>query len=492
MKIQGMEFSTPANWVEASLIDICHPKQWKTISASELTEEGYVVYGANGKIGFYSEYTHEKPTLMITCRGATCGNVHVSEPFAYINGNAMALDDLPEECISLKYFYYSLIARKFDDVISGSAQPQITRQGLEPVRVPIPPLAEQKQIAAKLDELLAQVDTLAARLDAIPKILKRFRQSVLAAAVSGRLTEEWRVEFSSQEGAVSAGVVNNDAIDGGAKNKGAASSAPTAAQSEFVGAPLAAPLTCPNEWTKKLFAEIIDEMRNGLSPTPNENEIGTPILRISSVRIGKVDQGDIRYLECTDADIARYALRKGDLLFTRYNGSLDLVGVCALVRVLEHDQLVYPDKLIRVRVNQSLVIPAYIEIYFSSPMLRDTVMGLVKSTSGQKGISGQNLKDMEVSFPPIPEQTQIVHRVEELFAFADQIEQRAKAAAQRVAPLRQSILAKAFRGELTAQWRADNPELISGENSAQALLERIRVGREEKTGRGGKGRVGTN
>jgi hypothetical protein len=80
--------------------------------------------------------------------------------------------------------------------------------------------------------------------------------------------------------------------------------------------------------------------------------------------------------------------------------------------------------------------------------------------------------------PPIEEQTQIVHRVEQLFAFAEQIEQRVKAAQSRVDHLTQSILARAFRGELTAEWRAQNPQLISGEHSAEALLQRIKAQRE--------------
>ena len=75
---------------------------------------------------------------------------------------------------------------------TGTTRKRITRKKLESLPVPVPPLAEQKQIAAKVDELLAQVDSIKARLDAIPAILKRFRQSVLAAAVSGRLTEDWR------------------------------------------------------------------------------------------------------------------------------------------------------------------------------------------------------------------------------------------------------------------------------------------------------------
>ena len=140
------------SWPLVKLHDICRPKQWKTIAASNLLESGYPVYGANGKIGFYSEFTHESPTLMITCRGATCGNVHISEPMSYINGNAMALDDMDSSAVDLKYLYYFFLKRGFDDVISGSAQPQITGQGLTKVEIPLPPLPEQKRIATILDK----------------------------------------------------------------------------------------------------------------------------------------------------------------------------------------------------------------------------------------------------------------------------------------------------------------------------------------------------
>jgi type I restriction enzyme S subunit len=87
------------------------------------------------------------------------------------------------------------------------------------------------------------------------------------------------------------------------------------------------------------------------------------------------------------------------------------------------------------------------------------------------------IKNLEVYFPSLDEQTEIVRRVDHLFAHADRIEQQVNNALSRVNNLTQSILAKAFRGELTEQWRKDNPELISGENSAEALLERIKAER---------------
>lgn len=154
-----------------NLFEICSPKQWKTISGNEILKNGkYPVYGANGIIGYYNEYNHEHETLLITCRGATCGTLNISVPKSYVNGNAMALDDISDK-VDLKFLYYSLLVRGFNDVISGSAQPQITREGLQKVYINLCQLSTQKAIADKLDkadalrkkdkELLAQYDELA-------------------------------------------------------------------------------------------------------------------------------------------------------------------------------------------------------------------------------------------------------------------------------------------------------------------------------------------
>ena len=76
------------------LTDICNPKQWKTIPTSELLEDGYPVYGANGIIGYYSEFNHKNPVIAVTCRGATCGTINITVSKSYVTGNAMCLDDV--------------------------------------------------------------------------------------------------------------------------------------------------------------------------------------------------------------------------------------------------------------------------------------------------------------------------------------------------------------------------------------------------------------
>lgn len=134
-----------------NLLDICNPKQWKTVSQVDLSEKGYPCYSANGKIGFYKGYNHEFPTLLIGCRG-TCGSLHITEPFSYTSANAMALDNLDTDLVDIKFLYYFFRKRGFKDIITGSSQPQITRQGLQKIQIPLPPLEDQKRIVKILDE----------------------------------------------------------------------------------------------------------------------------------------------------------------------------------------------------------------------------------------------------------------------------------------------------------------------------------------------------
>ena len=137
-------------WMEkVKLSDICSPKQWKTIPTSDLLNEGYPVYGANGIIGYYNEYNHENPVVTVTCRGATCGSINITVPKAYVTGNAMCLDDLKND-IEIEYLYYCLKHYDFKNVISGSAQPQITRQGMDKIYIMLCSREEQRDIVNKL------------------------------------------------------------------------------------------------------------------------------------------------------------------------------------------------------------------------------------------------------------------------------------------------------------------------------------------------------
>ena len=157
--------------MKVKLTEICTPKQWKTIPANELLDEGYPVYGANGIIGYYDKYNHENPVVTITCRGATCGTVNITEPKSYITGNAMCLDNVRPD-ILLEYLYYCLLHYDFSNVISGSAQPQITRQGLEKVKIAICSIEEQNKKTSSLRKISTVIAARRQQLQKLDELVK--------------------------------------------------------------------------------------------------------------------------------------------------------------------------------------------------------------------------------------------------------------------------------------------------------------------------------
>src|SRR5690554_1795649 len=444
----------PKEWSTPLLSELTTPKQWKTISTKALLSEGYTVYGANGKIGYFDQYTHEHPTIMITCRGATCGNLHISEPFSYINGNAMALDGQPTMLVGLNFLYFSLKARGLEDTISGSAQPQITGKGLSGVRLPLAPLAEQKVIADKLDTLLSQVENTKARLERIPQILKRFRQSVLAAAVSGRLTEEWRkdkqLNAPEQLQAIRTRYPSKPAKEGLAKFH-----------------------ELPQTWDWALVKEVGDvQLGRQRAPKYHQGTNMRPYLRVANVMEGYIDTRDIMEMEFNEKDYERYRLSEGDILLNE-GQSHELVGRPAMFKG-EVEGACFTNTLVRFRPRPG-VSGNFAYMVFLSYLQSGRFQQIASRTVNISHLGAGRFADMEFPFPTLEEQTEIVRRVDQLFAHADRIEQQINNSLTRVNNLTQSILAKAFRGELTEQWRKDNPELISGDNSAEALLERIKA-----------------
>ena len=165
--------TSPPEWRQVQLHEVCSPKQWQTIKKSDLSESGYPVYGANGVIGRYHSFNHLEPTILIGCRGS-CGVINVSEPEAWVTGNAMSLDDLDESQVDFSYMVHALEADGLQDAATGTSQPQITQTSLKRIRIPLPPLEEQRRIAAVLDaadELRAKRRQALAKLDTLTQAI---------------------------------------------------------------------------------------------------------------------------------------------------------------------------------------------------------------------------------------------------------------------------------------------------------------------------------
>ncbi|HCM6447022.1 TPA: restriction endonuclease subunit S [Klebsiella pneumoniae] len=327
-----------------------------------------------------------------------------------------------------RYFFihwYRSQAQLIESLGTGTTVKGIRLEVLKALSINLPPFFEQKIIAEKLDTLLAQVDSTKARLEQIPQILKRFRQVVLAAIVNGKLstnTEQWKV-YS----------------------------------------------------LKNLCVSISD----GDHQAPPKSETGIPFLVISDVNKGKIDLENVSRWVPESYYLALKEIRKpslNDILYT-VTGSF---GIPVVVNTTK--PFCFQRHIAIIKPNSNLINYRFLLFYLESPQIFKHASDVATGTA-QKTVSLSSLRNFELSVPSLKEQAVIVHRVEQLFAYADTIEKQVNNALTRVNNLTQSILAKAFRGELTAQWRAENPSLISGENSATALLERIKAERAASSGK---------
>ena len=140
-------------WEYKKLGEVCEIYQPRTLSTDMLTDTGdYPVYGANGIIGYYNQYNHKDKEVLLTCRGATCGTINISKPYSWINGNAMVIHRKSEEMF-FDYLKYLMLSIDYSFIITGAAQPQITRQKLAPTKIGIPPKSTQLAIVSELDKI---------------------------------------------------------------------------------------------------------------------------------------------------------------------------------------------------------------------------------------------------------------------------------------------------------------------------------------------------
>ncbi|MDD2235253.1 MAG: restriction endonuclease subunit S [Desulfobacterales bacterium] len=319
----------------------------------------------------------------------------------------------------LKHFLKSnFFFSQIQTLKTGSAILNYGPSHLKMMSFPLPPLNEQKRIVAKLDAIIPRIDSLKTRLDKIPALIKRFRQSVLTAAVAGKLTEMWREECR---------------IDG--------------------------------EWASNTLETVIKEgPQNGLYKSQDFYGNGVMILRIDNFYNGYVNSWNtLKRLELTKSEQRTYKLMNDDIVINRVN-SMPFLGKSALVRSLE-ELCVFESNMMRIRVDTSKIIPEFLIRYLNCQVGLAELRKNAKHAVNQSSINQQDVKAVIIPLPPLDEQKEIVRQVDNLFTLADKLETHYQNAKARIDKLSQSVLAKAFRGELVPQDPNDEP--------AEKLLERI-------------------
>jgi type I restriction enzyme S subunit len=325
-----------------------------------------------------------------------------------------------------------------EELASGSTnQIELNRSTVIATRVPLAPLPEQKRIADKLDAVLARVDACRGRLDRVPAILKRFRQSVLAAATSGELTREWR---------------------------------------EGAGA----------EWDEKSIEELCGVERYAMAIGPFGSNLkvadyrseGVPLVFVREIRARTFGGPATKYVSPEKAvELKAHSVRPGDLLITKMG---DPPGDTAIYP-LDRPPAIMTADVVCLRVDPHIADSQFVGHAIESPLGRER-MGEITAGVAQQKISLERLRTMRLPTPPVREQVEIARRVGELFELADQLERRAIAGRGCVDKLTPSLLAKAFRGELVPQDPSDEP--------ASALLARLKgapeAGAKKRKGKSAK------
>lgn len=254
------------------------------------------------------------------------------------------------------------------------------------IKISVPPLPEQERIVARIEELFSELDKAIETLKTTKQQLAIYRQAVLKEA--------------------------------------------------FIGCKM---------WDKYYFSDLMSEVRNGYGLKPDDSG-EYRILKISAVRPLSLDLSESRLNKTRFSD--EDTIAENDILFTRYNGSKEYVGICAVVPTLT-EPYAYPDKLIKCRPKvQNTTHSKFLAYYMSQGDVRKYLRSKIKTTSGQNGIAGADIKKTTVYLPNIDMQSKIVAEIETKLSVCDSIEKTVDTALQQAEAMRQSILKQAFEGRL--------------------------------------------
>jgi restriction endonuclease S subunit len=311
--------------------------------------------------------------------------------------------------------------------------------------LPLPPLAEQERILTAIEESFSKLGAGEAGLRKVRQLLKRLREAVLAAAVTGSLVPQDPSDIPATKLLADHGASPLD---------------------EVALAPL------PDAWS---WARVGDLLTKPLSNGRSVRSLpgGFPVLRLTCLRDGRIDLSERKDGEWSAVEAAPFLVHRGDFLVSRGNGSLNLVGRGGLVDV-DPDAVAYPDTLIRLHVSSEVLTPSLLAIWWNASVVRSQLEARTRTTAGIYKVNQSMIADVRLPIPAEVEQARIVAEVDRQFSFIDACERAVDAGLARSAALRRSVLKSAFGGRLVPQDPSEEP--------ASMLLERIRAERASNTG----------
>lgn len=444
-----MKGELPEGWAEVLLKNITKVEWGNTRTTKKsYVAKGFPAFSAAGQDGFLSHYEWEGPAVILSAIGARCGKCFFADGKWTAIKNTIVIQGDPT-LVDHKLLYFSLNDEK-RWAISGTGQPFITMGSAQETMFLLPPLNEQRRIVAKLEELLGKVNSCQERLAKIPVILKRFRQAVLAAGCSGRLTADWREKNIE--------------------------CAPAITTIQRLRTPDPEPhldifenhsdCQIPQTWSWVRLGKL-GRIVGGGTPSKNEPLFWNGTIPWVSPKDMKRDR-----IDDSEDHITKRGLQYSRLSIVQAGSILFVVRGMILNHTLP---TAITNRSVTLNQDMKALIPEdrrmgeYLFLA-SKHVARSILFEVKEATHGTRRIETPVLRNWAIPVPPLAEQQEIARRVEALFALSDQIETRYARAQAQVDKMTPSLLAKAFRGELVPQDPNDEP--------AAVLLERIRAQRE--------------
>ena len=348
------------------------------------------------------------------------------------------------------------------------------------IRVPLPPLNEQRRIVDRIEALFDEIDRGVESLREAKRAIGLYRHSLLKSAFEGRLTADWRAKNSDKletpevllarireerERRYSVAFEDWERAVAEWKNGGENGRKPTkpepAAGFDLLWTSEGSP------WPSvRVRAVLGAPLVNGRSAKDRMG--GFPVLRLTALKNGKIDLRESKEGDWSEEDAAPFLVKRDDIFISRGNGSKKLVGIGG--RVLhEPTPVAFPDTMIRVRPDTSAVRPEYFLLAWNSRTVRQQIENAARTTAGIYKINQGHIRGFVLPLPSLAEQSEIVRILNERLEAVDTLQAEMDANLARAEALRQSILRRAFSGQLLPQDPADEP--------AQALLARISASR---------------
>lgn len=378
------------NWQTKKLGEVCRITYGKGLPTKDLKENGFPVFGANGIIGFNDKYLYEESQVLISCRGAYSGKINFSPPLCFVTNNSLILEIISNEDLDKRFLYYILHTVNKSKLVTGTAQPQVTINNAVELTFQLPPLETQHAIVSKIEELFSELDQGIADLKTAQEQLKVYRQSVLKYAFEGNKFKK-----------------NN---------------------------------------LRKL-KDITSKIGSGSTPKGGSDsyfDSGIPLVRSLNIHFECIKYKGLAFIDNKQAEkLKNVIINENDVLLNITGASIGRVNIAPKEfhngRVNQHVSIIRPK-------NNSF-LPKYLKYFIQTSEIQNWISNANYGVTRQ-ALTKSMLENLEVPLPPIEEQHLIVQEIENRLSVADKMEESIQESLQKAEALRQSILKKAFSGQL--------------------------------------------